>query len=249
MFRTLSSAQDHRRLERLDRVASFRRNVLDGMRAALGRWKEHQAALRPGRRALAHLSNRRTSQAWCSWCALLVELARKEAALLCMLNAALRRGFRSWRAFHAQRQLMRRAASGLRHHSLRRCFSRWEGSAEARAEKARIMRGKLSIAFGMRRQEARPRPRRTAQHVLLRAARFRASPDPPFRTLSRPPTRPPLPHSFRPTLPPLYTGPRAQLVEARDVRAPAHVARPRVLLARRDGPRMALLARRARARF
>jgi len=143
------------RLERLDRVASFRRNVLDGMRAALGRWKEHQAALRPGRRALAHLSNRRTSQAWCSWCALLVELARKEAALLCMLNAALRRGFRSWRAFHAQRQLMRRAASGLRHHSLRRCFSRWEGSAEARAEKARIMRGKLSIAFGMRRQEAR----------------------------------------------------------------------------------------------
>jgi len=142
------------RLERLDRVASFRRDVLD-MRAALGRWKEHQAALRPGRHALAHLANRRTSLAWCAWCALLVELARKDAALLCMLNAALRRGLRSWRAFHAQQQLMRRAASGLRHHSLRRCFSRWEGSAEARAEKARIMRGKLSIAFGMRRQEAR----------------------------------------------------------------------------------------------
>mmetsp|Transcript_229 Transcript_229/g.681 ORF Transcript_229/g.681 Transcript_229/m.681 type:complete len:2260 (-) Transcript_229:168-6947(-) len=142
-------------LDRLERVASIRASVMPGLRKALASWKGLTGATEPARRALSHARQRGLSRGWCSWCEVLVKIARKQTAMLHLLNAALARGVRSWVCFTDGHHLMRLALAHLRSRELLRAFHWWEGSAESREEKVRIMKGTLSIACGMRRQEAR----------------------------------------------------------------------------------------------
>jgi protein SFI1 len=141
-------------LDRLEQVSSIRANIMPGMRSALVSWKGLASATAPARRALCHARQRGLSRGWFSWCEVLVEIARKQTAMLHLLNAALARGVRSWVCFTDGRHLMRLAHTRLRSRELLLAFRCWEGSAEAREETGRLTRGKLCIAVGTRRQEA-----------------------------------------------------------------------------------------------
>jgi protein SFI1 len=142
-------------LDTLELIASIRGTLMPGVRTALASWKGLAAATEPALRALSHARQRGLSRGWCSWCEVLVNIARKQTAMLHLLNAALARGVRSWVSFADSRHLMRLAVARLRSRKLLHAFRCWAGSAETREETGRVMKGKLSIAYGTRRQEAR----------------------------------------------------------------------------------------------
>jgi len=157
--------------ERLEQVAAARASLLPGLRSAMRVWRDSLKAADPLRRSLAHLYHRGISRGWCSWCELIVEIARKQTAMMHLLNAMLARGVRAWVSFTDERQLMCIAFIRLRLRLLHIAFHRWEGSAAAREEKGRVMRGKLSIALGSRKLEAQAL--NSWKHIMYEHRRMR----------------------------------------------------------------------------
>ena len=112
---------------------------------ALNTWVAYIEAQAPMRRSLAHMRNKGLSKCWYGWFAYLEMLDTKRSCLAHLFNRELSRGWRGWQQRMAEAELMRVASARLQNREACAALRRWAGSAAAREEKLRLMRGTLYV--------------------------------------------------------------------------------------------------------